>query len=157
MNKMTIKFQHPFRQDEEELICLDNKKIIESFLNIDWEQLNIDSFEKHDDELHAFYYFEVSYQDDLSFENILNISGAYTYGTELAKFGPQFHIRYHRPVERTSRGFLGMQSPRTKTVVEVIELDQCTKQAAIEALQAFIDNDQLFLKKIGINEIQWGS
>lgn len=157
MNKITVKFQHPFREQEEELTCIDNRDIIDSFLNIDWKQLTIDIFEKHDDILHDFYFFEVSYLDDLSFENRLNISGVYTYGEQLNREGPSFDIFYQRPVERTSRGFLGMQPPRTKTVVDSIKMVECTKQDVIDSLQAFLDNDQAFLQKIGTNEIQWGS
>ena len=157
MREMTIKFQHPFREKEEELTYINDQKTIESFSDIDWEKLNIDSFENHGDVIHDFYFFEVTYQDNSSLEHTMNIGGAYTYGEDLAKNGPRFNVMYIRPVQRTSKGFLGLGTERTKTIVENVDLPDCTKKTAIECLKAFIDDDQIFLKNIENGGLPWRS
>lgn len=157
MKKMTVKFQDPFLQQAEERIDVDHKQILDYFSEIDWERLNLDSYEKHDDVIHDFYYFEVSYKDDSAFEHALNISGAYTYGEDLTKNGPRFYINYHRPVEQITKGFLGLGAERKKTVIDNVEIEECTKKFAVDCLQAFINEDKTYLKKLGTNEIQWRS
>ncbi|MCZ4243255.1 hypothetical protein [Pedobacter punctiformis] len=151
MNNITIKFQNPFEENIRVINYINEEQTIKSFLAINWEQLDIDSYEKHDDVIHDYYFFDIEFTDNLNFKHSLNISGLYTYGEVLMAHGPQFYIRYIRPVEKTSRGFLGLGAPKTKTVLSELEMEECDKLFVIGCLEAFLNRDTVFLEKTIVN------
>lgn len=151
MQNVLIKFQNPFNEFEESIIYRNEEQTVQSFLDINWEQLNIDIYERHDDVIHDYYFFEVSYTDFSNQQNILNIGGAYTHGENLELNGVQFDVRYTRPIEKTSKGFLGLGTSKTKTVSSEIWMEECSKPFVVKCLKAFLDQDNAFLETEIIN------
>jgi len=151
MQNVVIKFQNPFNKLEESIIYSNEAQTIQSFLDINWEQLNIDIYEKHSDVIHDYYFFEVSYTEFSNHRNILNIGGAYTHGKNLEINGVQFDVRYTRPVEKTSKGFFGLGASKTKTVSSEIWMEECNKPFVVKCLKAFLNRDKAFLESKIIN------
>lgn len=151
MQNVVIKFQNPFNEFEESIVYINNEQTIQSFIAINWEQLNTDIYEKHDDVIHDYYFFEVSYTDFANHKNILNIGGAYTHGENLELNGVQFDVRYTRPIEKTSKGFFGLGASKTKTVSNEVWMDECNKPFVVKCLKAFLNQDTLFLETEIIN------
>ena len=146
MNNVRIRFQHPFKTETEEISYINSEQTIKTFLAINWEQLNTDIYEKHDDVIHDYYFFEISYVDHSTLEHSLNLSGLYTHGEKLRLNGPQFYITYVRPVEKTSRGFLGLGKMKTKMVSAALEMEDCSINLVLACLKAFLNNDTGFLE-----------
>jgi len=151
MQNVAIKFQNPFNEFEESIIYSNEEQVTQSFLDINWEKLNTDIYEKHDDVIHDYYFFEVSYTDFSNHKNTLNIGGAYTHGETLELNGVQFDVRYTRPVEKTSKGFFGLGASTTKTVSSEIWMEECSKPFVVKCLQAFLNRDTAFLEDEIIN------
>ncbi|UIR55049.1 hypothetical protein LZQ00_12245 [Sphingobacterium sp. SRCM116780] len=150
---MTITFQNPFEENIRSINYINKEQTIKSFLDINWEQLNIDSYEKHDEAIQDYYFFDIEFTDSLNFKHCLNISGQYTYGNTLINDGPHFYVRYIRPIEKTSRGFLGLGASKTKTVLRELEMEECNKPFVIDCLTAFLNQDTVFLENNIINNI----
>ncbi|WP_231458527.1 MULTISPECIES: hypothetical protein [unclassified Pedobacter] len=151
MQSKVIKFQHPFRELEETISYSSPAQTVQSFLEINWEQLNIDIYEKHDEVIHDYYFFEVSYMDLSNHKHTLNIGGAYTHGKNLEINGPQFDVRYSRPIEKTNRGFLGLGALKTKTMIDEMWMEECNKSFVVKCLEAFLKHDKQFLESEIIN------
>lgn len=117
MTNFTLRFQHPFEEQLREINYVNNSQTIQTFKAIDWRQLTIDVYEKHDVLINDYYFFDVSFSDFSSYKHSLNISGMYTYGESLTKIGPQFQLCYTRPVEKITKGFFGLGAAKTKTVL----------------------------------------
>lgn len=149
MQNFIIRFQHPFEDSERSIRYYNKEQTLKSFLDINWAQLNIDIFEKHDDAVHDYYYFDISYLDGLNLKHSLNISGMYTNaGEELL-----FAINYSRPVEKSSRGFMGLGAPKIKIVLESLEMVEADFSLVKECLNAFLNEDKLFLETNVIHTI----
>jgi len=157
MNNVTIKFQNPFEAHLSIINFINKEQTIKAFEAINWEQLNLDIYEKHDDVIHDYYFFEVSYIDPATFEHAINLSGLYTHGENLDRNGPQFYLRYRRPKEQTSRGFLGLGALKTKTISATLEMDDCNKPFALECLKAFLNHNTTFLENEIVNHISFNS
>ncbi|WP_316764184.1 hypothetical protein [Pedobacter aquatilis] len=151
MQNVVIKFQNPFNEFEQSIIYSNKEQALKAFLDVNWEQLNIDIYEKHDDVMHDYYFFELSYTDFSNQKNILNIGGAYTHGENLELNGVQFDVRYTRPIEKTSKGFFGLGESTTKTVSSEIWMEECNKPFVVKCLKAFLGQDALFLETEIIN------
>ena len=154
MQNVKIIFQNPFEARERDVNFINKEQTIKDFLLINWEQLNIDIYERHDDVIHDYYFFDISYIDNSNLKHALNISGTYTFGDALIKEGPQFQISYSRLIEKTKRSFLGFGASKTVTILSALEMEECNKSFAIDCLRAFINGDTIYLEKNIINNIK---
>ncbi len=146
MNIFETHFQNPFEKKVRALGFLDPIAVLQQFKQIDWLTLNNETFEKHDLVVEDFYFYEVKYQDEKQQENTILISGEYTYGDALAQDGPLFTIRYARPIEYVSRGFLGLGAERLKVKTEITVMEGCTQDFSERCVLAFIQYDKNFLE-----------
>lgn len=146
MNKYTVTFLNPFVQDEQVTTDLSAENVTRQFQGIDWLQINNDVYERHDTDLiHDYYFFEVGYTDPLGGMHKLNLSGQYVYGPDLKRSDLVFVVTYSYPEETTSKGFLGLGSPKTKTTIRIKEMWDCSMAFTECALAAFLKDDSAFL------------
>lgn len=142
-NEFQTVFQSPFKNTKEKKASLAPDEVVLNFKAIDW----LDLVKKiNDDVVEYFYYYETQYTDTQKQEYVLLLSGEYSYGEELIKKGPLFSIHYSRPVTKTSRGFLGLGSPKTKTTNEVKIVESQELAFAEKCLMAFVNKNFSFLE-----------
>lgn len=147
MQQFKTCFQHPFEENPRQLGMLNADAVMQHYKDVDWHQVLLDCVDKPDDVLNEFYFFEASMQGKPVQEALLNISGEYDSGKNLEKNGPRLTVRYQWSAEKTSRGFLGMGSPKTKIVQQDKTMEACTIYFAAQCLDAFLQNDSDFLNK----------
>lgn len=138
MKQIKISFQNPFEQDITQIQYINQDETVKSFLTIDWTKLNLDCFDKEEEVLNNFYFFDIETTNDQGSKSNLTIAGQYTYGETLEKSGPLFDVIYERPTEKKSIGFLGLGAEKTKIVSTPNHLPDCDKAFVIKCIQAFL-------------------
>jgi hypothetical protein len=147
MAKFETKFQDPFKREIQDFGLLDFDQVIDKFKTIDWVKLNNDTYEKHDDVVEDFYFFEITFLDDVKNKNILNLSGQYISSDELKVSGTLFTIEYFTYFEKIGKGIFGLGKERTEWKEKQVHMEDCNINFAIQCLTAFMNNDQIFLKQ----------
>lgn len=146
MQKFTTIFQHPFKENELKTEKLTKVDVLQQFYNIDWLQLNIDSYEKHDETIHDFYFFEVKYYNITNDEILLNIFSDYTTNS-ISNQDLRFWLNFKRPklvVKKKLFGLLG-----TEEIIEPVltEMENQDYQFAITCLTEFLNLNINFLEQ----------
>jgi hypothetical protein len=154
MPSFTTTFQHPFERKPQNLGPLEPEQVLAKFQSIAWESFVIDTFEKQDEVLEHFYFFEICDQGTPTDRPSLCLSGQYSGEHELQHDGPQFTIRYCVHREVTSSGFLGFGAGKTRTKEFQKNMQDCNKTFALQALSAFMRNDTRFLDEEILDNLQ---
>ncbi|HJY11715.1 MAG TPA: hypothetical protein VJ304_02950 [Flavobacterium sp.] len=152
MKQFKISFQNPFDQNITNISYMNQEETVKSFLAIDWAKLNLECFNKEEEVLNNFYFFDIETTNNQGSKSNLTIAGQYTYGEQLEKSGPLFDVIYERPTEKKSRGFLGLGAEKTKIVSTPNHLPDCDQAFVIKCIMAFVTDDLRFLE----NEINHG-
>ena len=79
MKQFKITFQNPFDKNVTNITYIDQEETVKSFLAIDWAKLNLECFDREDEVLNNFYFFDVETTDDQGPKSNLTIAGQYTY------------------------------------------------------------------------------
>lgn len=69
MTNFTLRFQHPFEEQLREINYVNKSQTIQTFKAIDWRQLTIDVYEKHDVLINDYYFFDVAFSDFSSYKH----------------------------------------------------------------------------------------
>lgn len=147
MKQFKISFQNPFDRDITQISYINQEGTVKSFLAIDWAKLNLECFDREDEVLNNFYFFDIETTNDQGSKSNLTIAGQYIYGEQLETSGPLFDVIYERPTEKKSKGFLGLGAEKTKIVSTPNHLPDCDQTFVIKCIEAFITTDLEFLEK----------
>ena len=146
MKQFKITYQNPFEQEPKNIRFFNQEETINSFLAIDWAKLNLECFDKEEEVLHNFYFFDIEATDDHEGKSNLTIAGQYTYGEQLEQSGPLFDVIFERQKEETSRGFLGLGAEKTKMVSSTNHLPDSDQKMATKCIAAFLNEELEFLE-----------
>ena len=146
MKQPKISFQNPFDQDITRINYIDKEETLKSFLAIDWAKLNIECFDREDEVLNNFYFFDIEKINDQDSKSNITIAGQYTYGEQLEKSGPLFDVIYERPTEKKVKGFFGLGAEKLKIVSTANHLPDCDQTFVIRCINAFLDDNKQFLE-----------
>ncbi|WP_118976682.1 hypothetical protein [Taibaiella koreensis] len=139
MNRFSLSFCDPFLPDIVHYGEKEPALVIPLYHTIPWLALNEAIYSRHDDVLHDFWFFEISYQDAGGLTHTLNISPEYVTGAQSPE-ALRFTLRYIRPRMR-KRLFGGEKLDKAF----LSEREDAGELDVIACIAAFMDKDEAFL------------
>lgn len=146
MKKYTTTFQHPFEENEIKKENLSKEDVLNQFKEINWLQLDIDSYEKHDNVIHDYYYFEVEYFDLMNDVYLLNIAGQYTIRPKSIN-DLKFWLHFDRPKLVVKKKLFGLLGSEEVMQTVSTEMEDRSYEFTLKCLHEFANQNFSFLEQ----------